>query len=162
MTELPSGTVTFLFTDLVGSTRLWEGHPDATQEALARHDELLRAAIEALRQALTGSHNTGQRPLLFRSLDEGVSVATDLGAWELAATLNGALRNGPPGLWMAAGATERAAREAARNQARGQLGRDRYDRALAMGAAMSDEQVVAYTLAELDRLLANNDWSERA
>jgi class 3 adenylate cyclase len=47
MTELPSGTVTFLLTDLVGSTRLWEEHPDAMQEALARHDELLRAAIEA-------------------------------------------------------------------------------------------------------------------
>jgi hypothetical protein len=31
-----------------------------------------------------------------------------------------------------------------------------------MGAAVSDEQVVAYTLAELDRLPANNEWSERA
>ena len=130
--------------------RLLSGHGEPT------------VAIEALRQALTGSHNTGQRPVLFRSLDEGVSVAADLGAWELAATLNGALPNGPPGLWMAAGATERAAREAALDQARGQLGGDRYDLALAMGAAMSDEQVVAYTLAELDRLLANNDWSERA
>ena len=47
MTDLPSGTVTFLFTDLEGSTRLWEEHPDAMQDALARHDELLRDAIEA-------------------------------------------------------------------------------------------------------------------
>jgi class 3 adenylate cyclase len=47
MAELPSGTVTFLFTDLEGSTGLWEEHPDAMQGALARHDELLRAAIEA-------------------------------------------------------------------------------------------------------------------
>ena len=47
MAELPSGTVTFLFTDLEGSTRLWEESPDAMQGALARHDELLRAAIEA-------------------------------------------------------------------------------------------------------------------
>ena len=46
MTELPSGTVTFLFTDLEGSTRLWEEHPDAMREALARHDEILRGAIE--------------------------------------------------------------------------------------------------------------------
>ena len=44
--ELPSGTVTFLFTDLEGSTRLWEEHPDAMQPALARHDELVRAAID--------------------------------------------------------------------------------------------------------------------
>ena len=47
MTGLPSGTVTFLFTDLEGSTRLWEEHPDAMRDALARHDEILRAAIEA-------------------------------------------------------------------------------------------------------------------
>ena len=47
MSDLPSGTVTFLFTDLEGSTRLWEEHPDAMRPALARHDELVRAAIEA-------------------------------------------------------------------------------------------------------------------
>ena len=46
MTELPSGTVTFLFTDLEGSTRLWEEHPDAMRAALARHDEILRNAVE--------------------------------------------------------------------------------------------------------------------
>ena len=45
--ELPTGTVTFLFTDLEGSTRLWEEHPDDMQAALARHDEMLRAAIES-------------------------------------------------------------------------------------------------------------------
>ena len=47
MTELPSGTVTFLFTDLEGSTRLWEEHPDAMKEALARHDAILRDAVES-------------------------------------------------------------------------------------------------------------------
>ena len=45
MSELPSGTVTFLFTDLEGSTRLWEEHPEAMQPALARHDEILRDAV---------------------------------------------------------------------------------------------------------------------
>src|SRR5262245_49081745 len=43
---MPSGTITFLFTDIEGSTRLWEEHPDAMRLALARHDALLRAAIE--------------------------------------------------------------------------------------------------------------------
>jgi predicted ATPase/class 3 adenylate cyclase len=43
----PVGTVTFLFTDLEGSTRLWEEHPDAMQGALRRHDELLQHAVEA-------------------------------------------------------------------------------------------------------------------
>ena len=44
--NLPSGTVTFLFTDVEGSTRLWEQFPDAMGQALARHDDLLRQAIE--------------------------------------------------------------------------------------------------------------------
>ena len=43
----PSGTVTFLFTDIEGSTGLWEERPDEMQVALARHDEVLRSAIEA-------------------------------------------------------------------------------------------------------------------
>jgi class 3 adenylate cyclase len=47
MPDLPSGTVTFLFTDLEGSTRLWEEQPEAMQTALARHDVLLRLAVEA-------------------------------------------------------------------------------------------------------------------
>ena len=37
--------MTFLFSDLEGSTRLWEDFPDAMQEALALHDSLLRDAI---------------------------------------------------------------------------------------------------------------------
>jgi predicted ATPase/class 3 adenylate cyclase/tetratricopeptide (TPR) repeat protein len=44
--ELPSGTVTFLFTDLVGSSRMWEEHPEAMKGALARHDAILRDAVE--------------------------------------------------------------------------------------------------------------------
>jgi len=46
VSQLPTGTVTFLFTDLEGSTRLWEEHPEAMKAALARHDEILRDAVE--------------------------------------------------------------------------------------------------------------------
>jgi class 3 adenylate cyclase len=35
--DLPVGTVTFLLTDVEGSTRLWEAHPQAMEQALARH-----------------------------------------------------------------------------------------------------------------------------
>ncbi len=42
----PTGTVTFLFTDVEGSTALWAGDSDAMSASLAVHDELLRRAIE--------------------------------------------------------------------------------------------------------------------
>jgi class 3 adenylate cyclase len=45
-TPLPSGSVTFFFTDIEGSTRLWEQHPEAMRDALARHDALLTAGIQ--------------------------------------------------------------------------------------------------------------------
>jgi predicted ATPase/class 3 adenylate cyclase len=44
---IPSGTVTFLFTDIEGSTERWEANRAAMKSALARHDELLSTAIKA-------------------------------------------------------------------------------------------------------------------
>ena len=41
----PEGTVTFLFTDLEASTRLWEEFPDAMQDAVAKHDALVQGAV---------------------------------------------------------------------------------------------------------------------
>src|SRR5574341_1243344 len=46
MYNAPTGTVTFLFTDIEGSTKLWDKHPDAMKIAVARHDVLLRGTIE--------------------------------------------------------------------------------------------------------------------
>ncbi|MBX3314925.1 MAG: DUF4062 domain-containing protein [Actinobacteria bacterium] len=45
MEEFPTGTVTFLFTDVEGSTRLWEAHRAAMGAALGRHDAILHTAI---------------------------------------------------------------------------------------------------------------------
>ena len=42
---LPDTPLTFLFTDVEGSTRLWEQNPDAMRSALARHDVIMRSAI---------------------------------------------------------------------------------------------------------------------
>jgi class 3 adenylate cyclase len=52
--SLPEGVVTYLLTDIEGSSRLWESDPDAMRAALALHDELLEASVAA-----TG----GERPL---------------------------------------------------------------------------------------------------
>jgi predicted ATPase/class 3 adenylate cyclase len=47
VSALPTGTVTFLFTDIEGSTRLWEQRTAEMKVALARHDQILRHAIES-------------------------------------------------------------------------------------------------------------------
>ena len=52
--SLPTGTIPFRFTDIEGSTALWEAYPDAMQLTVARHDSLLRQAIAARMGLLTG------------------------------------------------------------------------------------------------------------
>lgn len=59
----PSGTVTFLLTDLEGSTRLWEQDPDAMKAAMICHDELLEKTIAA---------NNG---LVFNRMGDGMGAA---------------------------------------------------------------------------------------
>jgi class 3 adenylate cyclase len=46
MAVLPTKTVTFLFADIEGSTRLWEREASAMKSALARRDEILRSVID--------------------------------------------------------------------------------------------------------------------
>ena len=68
MPASPTGTVTFLFTDIEGSTALWEQHPEAMQIALERHHAILREAIAAQAEAsddpLTIAGRTSQSRLL--------------------------------------------------------------------------------------------------
>src|SRR6266498_2824347 len=45
--QLPTGTVTFLYTDIEGSTQLWKQHRQTMAAAHARHDQILREAIES-------------------------------------------------------------------------------------------------------------------
>ena len=46
----PTGTVTFLFTDVEGSTRLWDSDSDGLAASLALHDQIMRRVIEAHRE----------------------------------------------------------------------------------------------------------------
>src|SRR5262249_45239722 len=45
--QWPTGTVTFLFTSIVGSIRLWEQYPATMPQVLSRHDALVREAVAA-------------------------------------------------------------------------------------------------------------------
>ncbi len=71
---LPTGTVTFLFTDIEGSTQLWEGHPEAMKAALAKHDSIVKEAVQA-----NGGHvikTTGDGiHAVFESAGHGVAAA---------------------------------------------------------------------------------------
>jgi class 3 adenylate cyclase len=53
--ELPTGVVTFVFTDIESSTRLWEQYPQAMRAALACHDAIVRLAIEAHEGVIFGT-----------------------------------------------------------------------------------------------------------
>src|SRR5260370_24279397 len=44
---LPSGTVTFLLTDIEGSTRRWDKNPAAMRQAMAEHDDVLQRLVTA-------------------------------------------------------------------------------------------------------------------
>ena len=76
VSELPSGTVTFLFTDLEGSTRLWEEFPDAMHTALARHDEILRDAVERRDGYVVKTTGDGLHAA-FALAPDGVAAALD-------------------------------------------------------------------------------------
>jgi len=74
MTDLPTGTVTFLFTDLEGSTRLWEQQPEAMRDALARHDEILREAVEKRDGFVVKTTGDGLHAAFGRALDAVVAA----------------------------------------------------------------------------------------
>ena len=76
MQELPTGTVTFLFTDLETSTRLWEELPDAMGVALARHDDILRSAIESHRGVVYSEMGDGMAAV-FASAGDAVAAALE-------------------------------------------------------------------------------------
>jgi len=90
--NLPSGTLTFLFTDIEGSTRLWEQYPQTMPAALARHDALLRALITAHRGHVfktVGDAFCAAFPTAPDALAAAVKIQQSLPAepWEIPETL---------------------------------------------------------------------------
>ena len=67
--RLPSGTVTFLFTDIEGSTKLWEQHPEAMKSALAKHDSILKEAIESNKGQIIKTTGDGVHAVFTTAMD---------------------------------------------------------------------------------------------
>jgi predicted ATPase/class 3 adenylate cyclase len=75
MTDVPSGTVTFLFTDIEGSTKLAQEHPTEMPELLARHNAILNGSIEA------------HHGFVFRIVGDSFSAAFATAGYALSAAL---------------------------------------------------------------------------
>jgi predicted ATPase/class 3 adenylate cyclase len=74
---LPSGTVAFLYTDVEGSTRLWEASADAARPAIARHEALLRETVAA------------HGGVVYRTQGDGICAAFATASSAVAAALAG-------------------------------------------------------------------------
>jgi predicted ATPase/class 3 adenylate cyclase len=69
MNSLPSGTVTFLFTDIEASTKLWEQYPEAMKPALAEHDSILKNAVESNRGQIIKTTGDGIHAVFTTAID---------------------------------------------------------------------------------------------
>ncbi len=76
--DLPRGSVTFLFTDVVGSTRAWEAWPKAMSEAMRRHDALIEQAVEEGGGAMVRPRGEGDSRFgVFTRPGEGARAAVE-------------------------------------------------------------------------------------
>lgn len=69
MSALPVGTVTFLFTDIEGSTRLWEQNPQEMRSALAKHDAILKESIESNNGQIVKTTGDGIHAVFSKAMD---------------------------------------------------------------------------------------------
>jgi class 3 adenylate cyclase len=73
---LPTGIVTFLLTDIEGSTRLWESEPAAMDQALARHDAIVTAGVQRMNGHVVKSKGEGDSVFaVFRHARDAVTAA---------------------------------------------------------------------------------------
>jgi class 3 adenylate cyclase len=92
--SLPEGVITFLMTDIVGSTRLWETAPSAMEDALARHDELMIESVESCDGVFVRAKGEGDSTFsVFRMASSGAVAA-------LRAQRAFAAESWPPDCWI--------------------------------------------------------------
>jgi DNA-binding SARP family transcriptional activator len=78
-TELPTGVVTFLLTDVEGSSGLWEADPDGMADALELHDRVIAEQVGAFGGRLLKAKGEGDATLaVFRRASDAVACAAEL------------------------------------------------------------------------------------
>ncbi len=107
-------------------------------------------AVRDLREALTYTLDTGDKVMLMVAFDRGISVFHFLGLAEPAAVLAGVVLRGPLAALSILPQAERRDRAVLLDHVRELIGGDTYERDLTQGAALSDDEVVAYALEQLD------------
>ena len=79
MTGRPTGTVTFLFTDMEGSTRAWETHPSEMHAALKQHDEIVAKEVQAHTGAIILERGEGDSVFaVFARASDAVAAACEI------------------------------------------------------------------------------------
>ena len=79
MAPLPTGTVTFLFTDIEGSTQLWEHYPELARAALVRHDALIEDIVTRYRGDVVRPRGEGDsRFAVFPLATDAVGAAASI------------------------------------------------------------------------------------
>ena len=76
MESPPTGTVTFLFTDIEGSTRRWQDEPEAMRALLVEHDAILRDVIDK-RHGFLFKHTGDGVAAVFASAADAINAAVD-------------------------------------------------------------------------------------
>ena len=78
-TTLPQGTVTFLLTDVEGSTQLWERDREAMREAVVRHDAIVAAVVEGHNGVRPQEQGEGDSVVaVFAKASDAVAAAVDI------------------------------------------------------------------------------------
>ncbi len=75
--SLPTGVVTFVFSDIEGSTRLWESDAQGMGRSLARHDEIVRTVIEQ-HDGVVFKHTGDGFGAAFASVSDGLAAASQV------------------------------------------------------------------------------------
>jgi hypothetical protein len=115
-----------------------------------------RGALEGLREAIAYSHEVGDRVNFLNAVNRGTEIVGRLGHADLSAVFGGIVEaqfHGASLIYDLKG-WELVEHEAVRDRVRAELGDDAYAAAASRGTAMSYDDIVGFTLGELDRILA--------